>query len=630
MELFKTLGEAGLETNLERNPLRTEIGLGLPLGRGILTQSIGRIAGKALGLDALARVYAGAAQKCGGRGAIGSAKGGEIFGRLLDALDITTGISQSDLSRIPVSGPVVVVANHPFGMMEGIILGHLLSSVRSDLKIMSNYLLGAAGEIRDMLILVDPFGEENASLSNLRGMRESIRWLESGGMLVIFPAGEVSHLDLRRAAVTDPEWKLSVAGIIRKTGAAVLPVHFKGANGPLFQFLGLVHPGLRTLMLPQALLNKTGRKIELRIGNAIPGERLRDFHSDKEMLDYLRMRTYIMESMEKDRRQPRFFSVAPFMGRAGGFERIIPPVDADALAREISFLPAESMLLEHGEFQVFCAEAWQMPMTLREIGRLRELTFRQTQEGTGRALDTDVFDRHYLHLFLWDRRRSEIAGAYRMGRTDRISGLNGKKELYTKTLFRYDCKFLNAIGSALELGRSFVSPGYQKSFSPLLLLWKGIGHYVAKNPGYKVLFGPVSISRAYQALSKELMVGFLKKNHYKEKLSRLISARTPIQENICANWCANGLIARSIEELSLMISEIEPDGKDIPVLLKQYLKLGGKLLGFNLDRRFSDVLDGLILVNLAEVDPRILQKYMGKKGAETFLAFHNRQSACTE
>ncbi|MDA8387695.1 MAG: lysophospholipid acyltransferase family protein [Nitrospiraceae bacterium] len=602
------------------------MGPGFPWG--ILTQGVGRIAGKALGLDALGRVYAGAALSCGGYGNTGAVRGGEIFGRLLDSLDITLEISTKDLARIPVSGPVVVIANHPFGMVEGIILGHLLSSVRSDLKIMSNYLLGALEEIRDMLVLVDPFGGKKAPISNLKGMRESIRWLESGGMLAVFPAGEVSHLDLKRAAITDPEWKLSVAGIIRRTGAAVLPVYFKGANGPLFQLLGLVHPGLRTLMLPQALLNKTGQKIEIRIGGAIPEARLRVFQSDKGMLDYLRMRTYIMESMEKDSPGTRFFPASSFTREGGRFEEIIPPVDAGELAREISFLPAEALLLDHGEFQVFCAEAWQMPVILREIGRLRELTFRNTLEGTGRALDVDMFDRHYLHLFLWNRHASEIAGAYRLGRTDMALGSNDKQELYTKTLFKYDRKFLSAIGAALELGRSFVRPEYQKSYSPLLLLWKGIGHYVAKNPKYKVLFGPVSISRSYQVLSKELMVNFLKKNHYREELSRLIKAKTPLQENLSANWRANGIIAKSIEELSLMISEIEPDGKDIPVLLRQYLKLGGKLLGFNLDKKFSDVLDGLILVNLADVDSRILQKYMGKKGAETFLALHSGNRAC--
>ena len=271
-----------------------------------------------------------------------------------------------------------------------------------------------------------------------------------------------------------------------------------------------------------------------------------------------------------------------------------------------------SLMLESGAFQVYCATADDLPAILPEIGRLRELTFRAAGEGTGFARDVDRFDQRYQHLFVWDRMRREIAGAYRVGATDVLGD-----DLYTRTLFDYGESLLRQVGPALELGRSFVAPDYQRDFSPLLLLWKGIARLVARQPHYRRLFGVVSISDRYDTVSRQLLVKFLQATRFDADLGRLVRARNPPPPPRSESMEA--FTVERLEHVSALVRQIEPDGKDIPVLLRQYLKLNAKLLGFTVDASFGNVLDGLILVDLDRVEPSILSRYMGKSALDTFV-----------
>jgi putative hemolysin len=303
----------------------------------------------------------------------------------------------------------------------------------------------------------------------------------------------------------------------------------------------------------------------------------------------------------------------------------IAPVIARALlAAEVEALPREQCLVHTGAYRVFCARAAQVPWCLQEIGRLREISFRSAGEGTGRAADIDVFDACYLHLFVWNSESEEIVGAYRIGLTDEIVARYGRRGLYTYSLFKYGSRFLQCLDPALELGRSFVRPEYQRRHGALMLLWRGIGEYIARNPRYAVLFGPVSVSNSYAPRSRELIVEFLKANSIEPTLARYVKPRNPFRPR----WSLLGFDGshqmdglRDIEDLSRLVETIEADGKGVPVLLIQYLKLGGRLLGFNIDPEFSDALDGLIMVDLRAADPRMLARYMGHDGAAAYLSY---------
>lgn len=280
--------------------------------------------------------------------------------------------------------------------------------------------------------------------------------------------------------------------------------------------------------------------------------------------------------------------------------------------------------LTHREYTICFAAARQIPAGLLEIGRLREITFRQAGEGTGRSRDLDRFDQHYDHLLVWNRDKREIVGAYRMAKTDVVTDRMGARGLYTSTLFRLRSDFYERVRPALELGRSFVRPEYQKGYLPLLLLWKGLGHYVALFPGYKVLLGPVSISRDYCSSSRELMVSFLRKRHGDEKMDGSVRPRKRFRSRKatgCDPRNFSSLLA-DFDELSAVVADLEPDHKGIPVMLQQYLQLGGRILEFSVDHKFSDVLDGLIVVDLTNAKRRQLDRYMGVENARRFLKLH--------
>jgi putative hemolysin len=549
---------------------------------------------------------------------------GQFLLRLLDEMEVEYEVDYDDLSRIPTTGPLVVMANHPFGGIEGIILASLLKSLRSDVKIMANYLLRCFPELHDICIFVDPFGRNNAVKTNIKPLREAIRWLENGGMVGIFPAGEVAHFDLQRREVTDPAWSDSVSWLIKKSGAAALPVFFKGANSLLFQLLGLVHPRLRTALLPHEFFNKQGNTISLKVGKVIPFEKLDSFASSEEMTAYLRLRTYILKGGLNDGRKngngPQKLLKRPVN------RPIISQQNPAQINAEANHLPEDQTLVESGDFVVCYAHAGQIPNLLREIGRLREYTFRSSHEGTGNSIDLDEFDRYYLHLFIWNRKKNELVGAYRLGQTDYILKRLGKRGLYTSTLFKYGMALLAQINPALELGRSFVRPEYQKNYLPLLLLWKGISRFVVNNPQYKFLFGPVSINNEYHTISQQLMVATLKFNNYLPDLAKLVKPKNPYPTRPINGCDFRAMrIIQDVNEVSDLIADIEVMNKGIPILLKQYLRLGGKILGFNKDPNFSDVVDALILVDLTQTPIPLLERHMGKDGVKSFLAYYGQE-----
>jgi putative hemolysin len=451
-----------------------------------------------------------------------------------------------------------------------------------------------------------------------------LKSLQGGGLLAAFPAGEVAHRQWRQRKIADPPWQESVAWLIRKSRAAVVPVYFHGANSLLFQILGLLHPRLRTAMLPRELFNKKGKTIELRVGNAIPFKKLGTFAGNAEMLDYLRLRTNILRTQyQKANGRNRLPAGRSLFDRRAFPRPVASSIDGDRLQQEIKGLPPEQQLVKKGEYTVYYAQARQIPNVLQEIGRLRELTFRQAHEGTGNPIDLDIFDRDYFHLFLWNEKEQELVGAYRLGATDSLPGRYGDNGLYTKTLFNYDQRLLRQIHPALELGRSFVRAEYQKNYSPLLLLWKGIGAFVVKNPRYSILFGAVSINNEYHQVSQQLMAMSLKINNYIPELSKLVKARkVAVKFSDKFDFIETPPVILDMDEVSELVAEIEPDNKGIPILLKHYLKMGGKILGFNRDPDFNNALDVFIVVDLLNSPRKLIELYFGKQGAETFYAYH--------
>ncbi len=544
----------------------------------------------------------------------------------LKKLSISFTLPDEELNRIPKKGPVVVVANHPFGGIEGLLLIHLLQKIRPDSKILANFILGRIKEIKNHFIFVDPFGTKSSTRKNTQPLRDAIEYLDQGGLIATFPSGTVSHFQWKLRQVSDPEWNKNIARIVRRSEASVVPLYFEGHNGLLFQCAGLIHPLLRTALLPRELANKANKKLSIKIGSVIPWDRLKEFQSDDEVIGYLRLRTYILGSSEHDTKLLKKRTRKKSTTASRTLEEIVPAVDPTLMTREINALPFEQILLENSDYQVVYAKANQIPFSLREIGRLRETTFREVSEGTGKRIDLDGFDNYYTHLFIWNQAKCEIVGAYRLASVGDVLEQFGVSGLYTSTLFAYKRKLLEQLCPALELGRSFIRSEYQRHYSSLHMLWRGIGTYVHQNPEFKILFGTVSISNEYNSVSRMLIASFLRGNNYLPEFARLIKAKNPHRSFPLrgVDSQTTSVIVKDLRDVNELLAEIEAKHHSIPVLLKQYLRLGGKLLGFNIDKNFGDALDGLIYVDLSETDQKTLEKYLGKEETVEFLKYHKK------
>jgi putative hemolysin len=541
----------------------------------------------------------------------------------LSALGVNYDISPDQLEHIPKEGPLVVIANHPYGGVEGLVLTSLIRKVRPDIKVLANDLLERIPGLRECMVFARPVGTERSSQLHVGPVRQSIEWLKHGGVLGVFPAGQVSHLQLRRWAVNDREWQEPVGHLIRRLQVPVVPVFFEGHNGWAFQAVGLIHPLLRTAILPRAFLKSRGKKVVVRVGAVIPPSKLDSFHDDRDMLSYLRVRTYMLGGEGPRKKMRRLTSIRRHKVSQ---HAIIDPVDPSLLAAEVAHLPPEQLLNSSGEFEVWCTHSDQIPKVLHEIGRLREVTFREAGQGCGEPVDLDSFDQHYLHLFLWNKKTREVIGAYRLGQTDVILPKHGKKGLYSSRFHRFADRFLNSLNPGLELGRSFVRAEYQKQHSPMALLWKGIGTFIARNPKYKILFGTVSFSADYKTVSRQMMVAFLQAHAGLPDLAKLARAKKParLQAKDEVEFCSSSLA--DLDEVSSLISGIEEDQKGIPVLLRQYLRLNAKFLNCHVDPDFGDVWAGLMLADLTQADPRILDRHLGKEGSARFLKYHRKEN----
>lgn len=534
----------------------------------------------------------------------------------LDVLGVSVRAEGEGFEGVPSTGPVVLVANHPFGALEGLVLAKALLPVRPDLRFLANYMLAAVPELRDLIFSVDPFGGDGAQRRNMAGLRQAIRHVTEGGALVVFPSGTVSHLQPSRREITDPTWQSTVGRLVRRTGADALPLYFHGRNSMLFNLMGLVHPVARTAMLPKELLRKRNTTVTLSVGRPVAAATLNELPDDEARTAYLRMRCYALKP------KPRRVLSLPGKAAPGsaGARRMRPIAAArplELLEAELAAIPAGDVLLREGPWTIVETTAERSPELIREIGRLREVTFRAVGEGSGAPLDLDAYDATYRHLVLWHEGDRALAGAYRLGEVDALLAAQGQRGLYSSSLFRFSPEFFGG-ATALELGRAFVSADYQRDYAPLLLLWKGIGQFILKRPGVRRLFGPVSVSLDYTPYSLNAIMDYLTRHHGCADTARLVRGRTA--PSIRQPGCLRRIEPAGLDwnALCALVRDME-GGRTIPILFKHYLKLGGRIATFHVDRAFGS-LDAFLIIDLLESPPRMLQRFMGAEGLARYYA----------
>ena len=529
-------------------------------------------------------------------GQIGDKQGVEFIDELIKILEIKYEFDEKELQRIPKKGPFIVVSNHPFGGLDGILLIKILSQVRPDIKVMANFLLKKIEPVSDFFLASHQYEGKKGILTNYGGVKNALLHLQNGGGLCIFPAGEVSGYDANNK-ITDRQWQYPVLKFIKHSKVPVVPVYFGGSNSRLFHLMGRLNQTLQNVKLPSEFLNKKRKVVKFRIGSAISVNEQDSFPEVYQFGRYLRAKSY---SLSNRMEVKRFFNYS--LKRQQKVELIAEPSGADVIKNEIASLSPERLLFKVKNFTVYCAPSSEIPNVLYEIGRLREITFREVGEGTNRSIDLDEFDLYYHQLFIWDEDEQRLVGAYRIGKGADILHDYGVRGFYIQSLFRIKEKFEPIAEQSLELGRSFVIKEYQRQPMPLFLLWKGILYFLLKNPEYRFLIGPVSISDNYSKTSKEMIIKFIMSHHFDWKNARSIAPRKSYK--FTSQDPNMNVIMENIDDINKLdrfIGDVDQLNTGLPVLLKKYIKLNAKIIGFNVDPKFNNCLDGLILLDVYDV-----------------------------
>jgi len=534
---------------------------------------------------------------------------------ILDEVKIQFEIPEEDLKRIPKEGAFISVSNHPLGGIDGILLLKLLAEKRPDYKIVANFLLHRIEPLKPYVMPVNPFEERKDAKSSVTGIKNSLLHLKNGYPLGIFPAGEVSTYKDGKLIVDKP-WEEGAIKLIYKAKVPIIPIYFHAKNSRFFYFLSKISDTLRTAKLPSEVLSQKSRVIKVRIGKAISIKDQEEYENIDDFHSFLRKKTYMLANP---------FEVngplikTPNLKIPKQPKKVIPPVSRNQLIKEIEKLrDDDSRLLESHNYEVFFTASYKIPNILREIGRLREVTFREVGEGTNNAIDLDEYDNYYHHMFLWDSKANNVVGAYRMGLGFDIYQKHGIDGFYINTLFRLEPELYSMMEQTIEMGRAFIIKEYQLKPMPLFLLWKGIVHLTLRYPEYKYLMGGVSISNQFSNFSKSLMIEFMKSHYYDPYLAQYIHPKKEykVKLNDADKDFVFDASKADMVKFDKIIDELEPGNLRMPVLLKKYVKQNARLVAFNVDPKFNNAIDGLMYIRIADLPESTVKPVMEEFQAE--------------
>ncbi len=515
-------------------------------------------------------------------------------------MEIKFEIPEEDLKRLPKDGAYITISNHPLGGIDGILLLKLMLEREPNFKIIANFLLHRIVPMKKYIMPVNPFENHKDAKSSVIGIKETLRHLSDGKPLGIFPAGEVSTYKDGKLVVDKP-WEEGALKLIRKAKVPVVPIYFHAKNSKLFYWLSKIDDTLRTAKLPSELLTQKDRVIKVRIGKPISVSEQNEIESFEEYSEFLRKKTYMLANpFEKDTKLIDTASLkipkAP--------KKIVTPANESKLIDEVQALrDSDSRFLQSKNYEVFFASAKEIPNILHEIGRLREITFREVGEGTNESIDIDEYDQYYHHMFLWDDETKKIAGAYRMGLGSEIYPKYGIEGFYLTDLFRFEPELHDMMHKSIEMGRAFIVKEYQQKPMPLFLLWKGIIHTTLRHPEHKYLVGGVSISNQFSDFSKSLMIEFMKSNYYDPYIAQYIHPKKAYKVKLkdADKDFIFDEAESDLNKFDKIIDELEPGNLRLPVLIKKYIKQNARVVAFNVDPLFNNAIDGLMYIRIADI-----------------------------
>ena len=542
---------------------------------------------------------------------------GAFLDAILDEFQIKFEIPEEDMKRLPKNGAYITVSNHPLGGIDGILLLKLMIEQRSDFKIIANFLLHRIEPLKPYIMPVNPFENHKDAKSSIAGFKNAIMHLREGHPLGVFPAGEVSTYRDGKLVV-DKEWEVSAMKLIQKAEVPVVPIYFHAKNSRLFYRLSKLSDTLRTAKLPSEVLSQKRRVIKVRVGKPISVNDQKEHPTLAEFSEFIRRKTYMLSKTFEDK--PKILdNLQSQLKVSKPPKRIVTPIAPKVMIAEVDKLRVnDCRLLESKNYEVFLASAEDIPNILREIGRLREITFREVGEGTNEAIDLDKFDTYYHHMFLWDNEKNVIAGAYRMGLGSKIFERFGIDGFYLQDLFRFEPELYKMMSQSIEMGRAFIIKEYQQKPMPLFLLWKGIVHITLRYPEHKYLIGGVSISNQFSNFSKSLMIEFMKSHYYDPYVAQYVHPKKEFKvklQDADKDFVFDATEA-DLNKFDKIIDEVEPGALRLPVLLKKYIKQNAKLVAFNVDPLFNNAVDGLMYIKIADLPESTVRPVMEEFQAE--------------
>jgi len=539
----------------------------------------------------------------------------DFLNGVLDDCNIEFQVPEEDLKRIPKDGAFITISNHPLGGVDGILLLKLLLEKRADYKIIANFLLHRIEPLKSYVMPVNPFENRKDAKSSVAGIKSALSHLKEGKPLGIFPAGEVSTYKDGKLKVDKP-WEQGAVRLIKKAEVPVIPIYFHAKNSRLFYILSKISDTLRTAKLPSEVISQEGKVIKVRIGKPIYVKDQQEYKDMNSFYEFIRKKTYMLANpFEK---KSKLLSTENIKIKKPA-KKITAQRNVESFIKEVDALRENNgRLLESKNYEVFFANAKQIPNLLHEIGRLREITFRDVGEGTNKSIDLDKYDKYYYHMFLWDRDANCLAGAYRMGLGKEIFKKYGINGFYVQTLFRIEPELHQMMENTIEMGRAFIIGEYQQKPMPLFLLWKGIVHVTLRYPEHKYLMGGVSISNQFSDFSKSLMIEFMKSHYYDPYIAQYIQPKKEFKvqlKDADKDFVFDSTKA-DMQKFDKVIDEIEPGALRIPVLIKKYVKQNARLVAFNVDPKFNNAVDGLMYIKVADIPDSTVKPVMEEFQAE--------------
>lgn len=515
----------------------------------------------------------------------------DFIKNVLDYFEIKFEVSKEELENIPKTSKVIVVANHPLGALDALALVLMLKQIRNDVKITASEILSLIDPIRDILIPVDNINKKSKRVE----IQNIYKLLNENGLVIFFPSGEVSRMHFFK--VHDTKWQNGFLKFAKKTNAPILPIHIKARNSWLFYFVSFIKKDLATLLLPHEMFKQKNKTIKFKIGKIIPFKNIKDLPiNGNQTTSLLRKHLYRVGKNKKE--IIKTYSPIP------------QPISKNIIHQAI--LKNEQIGLTIDKKSIYLLNSQKNEDVLKEIGRLREISFRMVEEGSGNALDLDKYDDYYKHLVLYHEEEKEIVGSYRLGIYQNIKKNYSIKGLYTSNFYNFSKNFLAYIENSVELGRSFVNPKYWNSMA-LDYLWQGIGAYLHKNPQIKYLFGAVSLSDSYPRFAKVLIIYYY--NYYYSSKTKLVTAKNPFiifPDEIQKVEKIFTLNSKE-EDLKILKQTLETMGLSIPVLYKQYTNVceddGILFLSFSIDEDFGNCVDSLIIVDISKIKENKKARY---------------------